>query len=167
MDHPVHHDRQGRAGLTATCRVKRLGRFAPRGENPGVPSLVSVNVGLPREAAWAGIGRTSIDKRPVRRPVHVDIRRNLMAWGQPEPHFEVPTAAPVTARQMQTNTAVGSWATKDVPIQIHGWHCARAALPDEVAFDGEVRQHAIVEITPSSEEREYPRAGGRSRYPFY
>jgi len=73
VDHPVHHDRQGRAGLTATRRVKRLGRFAPRGENPGVPSLVSVNVGLPREAAWAGIGRTSIDKRPVRRPVHVGL----------------------------------------------------------------------------------------------
>ena len=28
-------------------------------------SLVSVNVGLPREATWAGIGRTSIDKQPV------------------------------------------------------------------------------------------------------
>lgn len=27
--------------------------------------LVSVNVGLPREANWAGIGRTSIDKHPV------------------------------------------------------------------------------------------------------
>jgi MOSC domain-containing protein YiiM len=38
-----------------------------------VPHLVSVNVGLPREAAWAGIGRTSIDKRPVRRPVHVGL----------------------------------------------------------------------------------------------
>ncbi|HEU4810733.1 MAG TPA: MOSC domain-containing protein [Nocardioides sp.] len=32
-------------------------------------SLVSVNVGLPREAAWAGIGRTSIDKHPVTGPV--------------------------------------------------------------------------------------------------
>lgn len=32
-------------------------------------SLVSVNVGLPREAAWAGIGRTSIDKQPVAGPV--------------------------------------------------------------------------------------------------
>lgn len=27
--------------------------------------VVSLNVGLPSEAAWAGIGRTSIDKRPV------------------------------------------------------------------------------------------------------
>ena len=29
------------------------------------PSVVSVNVGMPRERDWAGIGRTSIDKRPV------------------------------------------------------------------------------------------------------
>lgn len=36
-----------------------------------MPSLVSVNVGLPREAAWAGIGRTSIDKQPVPGPVMV------------------------------------------------------------------------------------------------
>ena len=36
-------------------------------------SLVSVNVGLPREAAWAGIGRTSIDKAPVHG--RVDVRR--------------------------------------------------------------------------------------------
>jgi MOSC domain-containing protein YiiM len=35
-----------------------------------MPHLVSVNVGHPREAAWADIGRTSIDKRPVRHPVH-------------------------------------------------------------------------------------------------
>jgi MOSC domain-containing protein YiiM len=34
-----------------------------------MPILVSVNVGLPRKAAWAGIGRTSIDKRPVSGPV--------------------------------------------------------------------------------------------------
>jgi MOSC domain-containing protein YiiM len=27
--------------------------------------VISVNVGLPREAAWAGIGRTSIEKHPV------------------------------------------------------------------------------------------------------
>ena len=33
--------------------------------------LRSVNVGLPREAAWAGIGRTSIDKAPVHGPVEV------------------------------------------------------------------------------------------------
>ncbi|MBC9735609.1 MOSC domain-containing protein [Nocardioides marmotae] len=33
--------------------------------------LVSVNVGTPREAAWAGIGRTSIDKAPVTGPVEV------------------------------------------------------------------------------------------------
>lgn len=31
----------------------------------------SVNVGLPQEAAWAEIGRTSIDKRPVAGPVRV------------------------------------------------------------------------------------------------
>jgi MOSC domain-containing protein YiiM len=31
----------------------------------------SVNVGLPREAPWAGIGRTSIDKAPVAGPVEV------------------------------------------------------------------------------------------------
>lgn len=34
-------------------------------------TLLSVNVGLPRAAAWAGIGRTSIDKQPVTGPVHV------------------------------------------------------------------------------------------------
>jgi MOSC domain-containing protein YiiM len=33
--------------------------------------LRSVNVGLPREAAWAGIGRTSIDKAAVPGPVEV------------------------------------------------------------------------------------------------
>jgi len=36
-----------------------------------MPVLRSVNVGLPQEAAWAGIGRTSIDKRPVAGPVAV------------------------------------------------------------------------------------------------
>ncbi|MFC6286690.1 MOSC domain-containing protein [Nocardioides sp. GCM10027113] len=34
-----------------------------------VPRLVSVNVGTPREREWAGIGRTSIEKRPVAGPV--------------------------------------------------------------------------------------------------
>ena len=33
--------------------------------------VISVNVGTPREAAWAGIGRTSIDKQPVTGPVAV------------------------------------------------------------------------------------------------
>jgi MOSC domain-containing protein YiiM len=33
----------------------------------------SVNVGTPREAAWAGIGRTSIDKAPVAGPVEVGL----------------------------------------------------------------------------------------------
>lgn len=33
--------------------------------------LRSVNVGRPREAPWAGIGRTSIDKQPVFGPVDV------------------------------------------------------------------------------------------------
>lgn len=36
-----------------------------------MPSLISVNVGLPREADWAGIGRTSIDKHAVTGPVSV------------------------------------------------------------------------------------------------
>jgi MOSC domain-containing protein YiiM len=36
--------------------------------------LRSVNVGQPREAAWAGIGRTSIDKTPVFGPVEVHWR---------------------------------------------------------------------------------------------
>jgi len=34
--------------------------------------LRSVNVGHPREAEWADIGRTSIDKRPVAGPVRAD-----------------------------------------------------------------------------------------------
>ncbi|MCW2797127.1 MOSC domain-containing protein [Nocardioides sp.] len=34
-----------------------------------MPCLVSVNVGRPREADWAGIGRTSIDKAAVSGPV--------------------------------------------------------------------------------------------------
>lgn len=33
--------------------------------------LVSVNVGTPRDAPWAGIGRTSIDKAPAVGPVEV------------------------------------------------------------------------------------------------
>ena len=33
--------------------------------------VISTNVGTPREAAWAGIGRTSIDKQPVSGPVPV------------------------------------------------------------------------------------------------
>ena len=34
-------------------------------------SVLSVNVGTPRDAAWAEIGRTSIDKHPVHGPVVV------------------------------------------------------------------------------------------------
>ncbi len=34
--------------------------------------VVSVNVGGPREFAWAGIGRSSIDKQAVHGPVRVD-----------------------------------------------------------------------------------------------
>lgn len=34
-------------------------------------TLISVNVGTPREADWAAIGRTAIDKRPVEGPVEV------------------------------------------------------------------------------------------------
>lgn len=36
-----------------------------------MPCILSVHVGRPREAAWAGIGRTSIDKTSVTGPVHV------------------------------------------------------------------------------------------------
>ncbi|MEJ7774583.1 MAG: MOSC domain-containing protein [Nocardioidaceae bacterium] len=36
-----------------------------------MPQVVSVNVGRPREFAWAGIGRTSIDKHAVAGPVPV------------------------------------------------------------------------------------------------
>jgi MOSC domain-containing protein YiiM len=36
-----------------------------------VPTLISVNVGRPREADWAGIGRTSIEKHPLTGPVAV------------------------------------------------------------------------------------------------
>jgi MOSC domain-containing protein YiiM len=36
-----------------------------------MPCLVSVNVGRPQDASWAGIGRTSIDKRPLAGPVEV------------------------------------------------------------------------------------------------
>lgn len=47
-------------------RAVRPGRMGP------VPVLRSVNVGLAKDAPWAGIGRTSIDKRPVTGPVEVD-----------------------------------------------------------------------------------------------
>jgi len=36
-----------------------------------MPVLRSVNVGRPKDASWAGIGRTSIDKHPVSGPVAV------------------------------------------------------------------------------------------------
>jgi MOSC domain-containing protein YiiM len=36
-----------------------------------MPVLRSVNVGLPKDASWAEIGRTSIDKQPVSGPVAV------------------------------------------------------------------------------------------------
>lgn len=42
-----------------------------RGDDGGVALLVSVNIGTPRPAAWAGIGRTSIDKTPQAGPVLV------------------------------------------------------------------------------------------------
>ncbi len=38
-----------------------------------MPALRSVNVGRPKDAPWAGIGRTSIDKHPVAGPVAVDV----------------------------------------------------------------------------------------------
>ncbi len=37
-----------------------------------MPHVISVNTGRPRPAAWAGIGRTSIDKAPVAGPLRVD-----------------------------------------------------------------------------------------------
>lgn len=36
-----------------------------------MPRLLSISVGQPKEADWAGIGRTSIDKRPVTGPIKV------------------------------------------------------------------------------------------------
>lgn len=36
-----------------------------------MPHVRSVNLGMPRKAEWAGIGHTSIDKRPVSGPVEV------------------------------------------------------------------------------------------------
>lgn len=42
--------------------------------------LLSVNVGTPREATWAGIGRTSIDK--VALPGRVEVRRLGLAGDQ-------------------------------------------------------------------------------------
>jgi MOSC domain-containing protein YiiM len=38
---------------------------------PVAARVISVNVGLPREREWAGIGRTSIEKHPVAGPVAV------------------------------------------------------------------------------------------------
>ena len=38
-----------------------------------MPILRSLNVGQPREAPWAGIGRTSIDKQPVAGPVEIGL----------------------------------------------------------------------------------------------
>ena len=38
-----------------------------------MPRLLSVHVGQPKTAAWAGIGRTSIDKQPVTGPVAVSV----------------------------------------------------------------------------------------------
>ena len=39
-----------------------------------MPSIVSVNVGRPRPAAWAGIGSTAMDKRPAEGAVAVRAR---------------------------------------------------------------------------------------------
>jgi MOSC domain-containing protein YiiM len=36
-----------------------------------VAEVISINVGKVREASWAGVGRTAIDKAPVRGPVPV------------------------------------------------------------------------------------------------
>jgi MOSC domain-containing protein YiiM len=41
-------------------------------EDEAVPVVLSVNVGQPKEAPWAGLGRTAIDKRPVPGAVPVD-----------------------------------------------------------------------------------------------
>ncbi len=52
-----------------------MSKCSPRAQTVPVPfsasRVLSVNVGLPRAAQWAGIGRTSIDKVPVRGPVEV------------------------------------------------------------------------------------------------
>jgi MOSC domain-containing protein YiiM len=40
-------------------------------EDEAMALLRSLNVGLPREAPWAGIGRTSIDKQPVVGPLEI------------------------------------------------------------------------------------------------
>jgi MOSC domain-containing protein YiiM len=42
-------------------------------EDAGMPCLVSVNVGRPKDASWAGIGRTSIDKTALEGPVEVGV----------------------------------------------------------------------------------------------
>ena len=38
----------------------------------GAALVRSVNLGAPREAAWAALGRTAIDKQPAPGPVEVD-----------------------------------------------------------------------------------------------
>ncbi len=38
----------------------------------GAALVRSVNLGVPREAAWAALGRTAIDKQPAAGPVEVD-----------------------------------------------------------------------------------------------
>ena len=52
-----------------TCRPNGLRRS-------GVAQVTSINVGRPREVAWAGIGRTAIDKQPVDGPVLADTTRS-------------------------------------------------------------------------------------------
>ena len=68
MDHPVHRDRQGGPGLRAARRTNGW----PTGRRPGESRHGLTRLRqrrTPREAAWAGIGRTSIDKQPVAGPV--------------------------------------------------------------------------------------------------
>jgi MOSC domain-containing protein YiiM len=43
----------------------------PAWDDLSMPRLLSINVGQPKDADWAGIGRTSIDKQPVTGPVAV------------------------------------------------------------------------------------------------
>lgn len=42
------------------------------GDNRGVPHVISISVGSPQQKEWAGLGRTSIDKRAVTGPVAVE-----------------------------------------------------------------------------------------------
>ena len=70
-----------------------------------MPRLLSVNVGQPKDADWAGIGRTSIDKRPVTGPVKVT---ELGVDGRPGLRHRSTTAGstrPSTPTRARTSTS--------------------------------------------------------------